>query len=54
MKKHFLMMLFTLALSTSFVSCRETKDAAEATGEAVEEGVEEVGENTGIGGDDDL
>lgn len=49
-----LMMLFTFGLSTSFISCRETKDAAEATGEAVEEGVEEVGENTGLGGEDDL
>ena len=54
MKKYFLMMLFTLALSTSLISCRETKDAAEATGEAVEEGVNEAGENTGLGGDDDL
>lgn len=54
MKKYFLFMLFSLALSTSLISCRETKDAAEATGEAVEEGVNETRENTGLGGDDDL
>ena len=54
MKKYLLLMLFSFALSTSLISCRETKDAAEATGEAVEEGVNEAGENTGLGGDDDL
>lgn len=52
MKKYFLLILF--ALSLSLTSCRETQDAAEATGEAVEEGVNEAGENTGLGGDDDL
>ena len=54
MKKYFLLGLFSFALSTSLISCRETKDAAEETGEAIEEGVNEAGENTGIGGDDDL
>ena len=54
MKKYFLFMLFSLVLFTSLISCRETQDAAEATGEAVEEGVNEAGENTGLGGDDDL
>lgn len=52
MKRYFLLILF--ALSLSLTSCRETQDAAEATGEAVEEGVNEAGENTGLGGDDDL
>lgn len=54
MKKYFLLMLFMLSLSTSLLSCRETQDAVEETGEAVEEGVDEAGENTGLGGDDDL
>lgn len=54
MKKYFFLILFSFALSTSLISCRETQDAAEETGEAVEEGVEEVGENTGLGGDDDM
>lgn len=53
MKKYILLMLFSFALSSSFVSCRETMDVAEETGEAVEEGVEEVGENTGVDGEDD-
>lgn len=54
MKKSFLIILCSFFLASPFYSCRETKDAAEETGEAVEEGVEEVGENTGISGDDDL
>ncbi|NJW52348.1 hypothetical protein [Salinimicrobium oceani] len=54
MKRYMMFMLFALSLSTSLISCRETKDAAEATGEAVEEGVNETRENTGLGGDDDL
>lgn len=54
MKRYIMIFLFSLSLSFSFVSCRETMDVAEETGEAVEEGVEEVGENTGISGNDDL
>lgn len=54
MKKYLLFILFSFTLSTSLISCRETKDAAKETGEAIEEGVNEAGENTGIGGDDDL
>lgn len=54
MKKYIIFMLFSLTLSTSLISCRESKDAAEATGEAVEEGVDETRENTGLGGQDDL
>lgn len=54
MKKYIIFMLFSFTLSTSLISCRETKDAAEATGEAVEEGVDETRENTGLGGEDDL
>ncbi|MEG9327812.1 hypothetical protein SAMN04488034_101812 [Salinimicrobium catena] len=54
MKKYIFLIFFSFALSTSLVSCRETQDAAEETGEAVEEGVEEVGENTGVGGTDDM
>jgi hypothetical protein len=54
MKKYLILMLFSLTLSTSLISCRETKDAVDETGEAVEEGVNEAGENTGLGGDDDL
>ena len=54
MKKYLLLFAFTFALSSSFVSCRETQDAAEETGEAVEEGVDEAAENTGLGGNDDL
>ena len=46
--------LFSFSLATSFVSCRETQNAAEETGEAVEEGVNEARENTGTGGNDDL
>jgi hypothetical protein len=53
MKKYFLFTLFSLALSTTLISCRETKEAANATGDAIEEGVNEAGENTGISGDDD-
>lgn len=42
------MLLFLFfALSTSLVGCQETKDAAEATGEAVEEGVDEALETPG-------
>ena len=54
MRKYFLTSLFALALSTSFISCRETKEAVDETGDAVEEGVDEVGENTGLDGEDDL
>lgn len=54
MKKYFMIFLFSLSLSASFISCRETQDAAEETGEAVEEGANEAAENTGLGGDDDL
>lgn len=54
MKKYFLFAIFSLMLSTSLISCRETKDAVDETGEAIEEGVNEAGENTGLGGDDDL
>ena len=54
MKKHFLMLLFSVALSSSFVSCQETKEATDETGDAIEEGVNEAGENTGIGGEDDM
>jgi len=54
MKKYIFLIFFSFALSSSFVSCRETQEAAEETGEAVEEGVEEVGENTGIEGNDDM
>lgn len=54
MKKYFFVTLFSLALSTSLLSCRETQTAAEATGDAVEEGVNEARENTGLGGEDDL
>lgn len=54
MKKYIFLIFFSFALSTSLVSCRETQDAAEATGEAVEEGVDETRENTGLGGEDDL
>jgi hypothetical protein len=54
MKKYFLMILFSLALSSSFVSCRETKEAADETGDAIEEGVNEAAENTGTGGEDDM
>ncbi|MDX1601662.1 MAG: hypothetical protein R3209_01225 [Salinimicrobium sediminis] len=54
MKKYIFLTLFSFALASSLVSCRETQNAAEATGDAVEEGVNEAGENTGIGGEDDL
>lgn len=54
MKKYVFLTLFSFALASPFISCRETQDAAEATGDAVEEGVNEAGENTGIGGEDDL
>ena len=54
MKKYIFLAMFSFALSTSLISCRETQNAAEATGDAVEEGVNEAGENTGIGGEDDL
>lgn len=54
MKKFILLLFFSFAFSTSLISCRETKDAAEETGEAVEEGVNETRENTGLGGQDDL
>lgn len=54
MKKYFLMSLFALSLSSSFVSCRETKEAADDTGDAIEEGVDEAQENTGLGEEDDL
>lgn len=54
MKKYFILLFFTLLLSASVTSCRETQDAVEETGEAVEEGVEETRENTGLGGEDDL
>ncbi|UZH54130.1 hypothetical protein JRG66_08960 [Salinimicrobium tongyeongense] len=54
MKKYFLLLFFSFALSTSLISCRETQNAAEATGDAVEEGVNEAQENTGLGGQDDL
>lgn len=54
MKKYLLFILFSISLSSSLISCRETKEAADETGEAVKEGVNEVGENTGIGGDDDM
>ncbi|NJY62047.1 hypothetical protein HC174_04660 [Salinimicrobium sp. CDJ15-81-2] len=54
MKKYIFLTLFSFALATSLVSCRETQNAAEATGEAVEEGVNETRENTGLGGQDDL
>lgn len=49
MKKYLFMLLFTFSVSTSFVSCRETKEAIDETEEAVEEGVEEIDENTGPG-----
>lgn len=49
-----MMILFITSLSASFVSCRETKEAANETGDAIEEGVNEAGENTGISGDDDM
>ena len=54
MKKYILMSLFALSLSSSFISCRETKEAADETGDAIEEGVNEAEENTGLGGEDDL
>ncbi|MFD2517028.1 hypothetical protein [Salinimicrobium flavum] len=54
MRKYLFLLMFSFALSTSLVSCRETKNAADATGEAIEEGVNEAGENTGLGGEDDL
>lgn len=54
MRKYLFLFMFSFALSTSLVSCRETKNAADATGEAIEEGVNEAGENTGLGGEDDL
>lgn len=54
MKKYIFLILFAFGISTSFVSCRETQDAVEETGEAVGEGVDEVQENTGLGGEDDL
>lgn len=54
MKKYIFLTLFSFALSTSLISCRETQTAAEATGDAVEEGVDETRENTGLGGEDDL
>ena len=54
MKKYAMLFLFSIALSTSFISCRETQDAVEETEEAVEEGVNETRENTGLGGQDDL
>lgn len=54
MRKYFFLIFFTFSLATSLVSCRETKEAAEETGEAVEEGVNETRENTGLGGEDDL
>lgn len=54
MKKYIFLTLFSFALSTSLISCRETQTAAEATGDAVEEGVNETRENTGLGGEDDL
>ena len=47
MKKYMFMSLFALAVSSSFVSCRETKDVVDETEEAVEEGVDEVDENLG-------
>lgn len=54
MKKYLLIIFFSLGVSTSFISCRETQDVAEETVEAVDEGVEEAAENTGLGGNDDL
>lgn len=54
MRKYVFISIFSLALSTSLLSCRETQTAAEATGDAVEEGVNETRENTGLGGQDDL
>ncbi|WP_169578111.1 hypothetical protein [Salinimicrobium xinjiangense] len=54
MKKYILFLLLSFSLSTALISCRETQTAAEATGEAVEEGVDETRENTGLGGQDDL
>ena len=54
MKKYIFLFLFAFGVSTSFVSCRETQDVVEETGEAVEEGVDEAQENTGLGGEDDL
>ena len=54
MKKYAMLIIFTLSLSTSLMSCRETQDAAEETEEAVQEGTNEVQENTGLGGNDDL
>ena len=49
-----MLIIFILSLSTSLLSCRETQDVAEETEEAVEEGADEVQENTGLGGNDDL
>ena len=46
MKKYAFLILFSLGLSTSFISCRETKDVVDETEEAVEEGVDEIDENT--------
>lgn len=54
MKKYILGSLFVLSLSSSFISCRETKEAANETGDAIEEGIDETQENTGLGGEDDL
>lgn len=48
------MSFFVLSLSSSFISCRETKEAVDETGDAIEEGVDETQENTGLGEEDDL
>lgn len=48
MKKYVLLIFFSFALSSSLISCRETKSALEETEEAVDEGIEEVEENTGL------
>lgn len=54
MKKLVFLSLFSFSISTALISCRETQDAVEETGEAVGEGIDEAQENTGLGGQDDL
>lgn len=46
MKKYAFLIFFSFALSTSLISCRETKEVIDETEDAVEEGVEEIDENT--------
>ncbi|PKA83317.1 hypothetical protein ATE92_1469 [Ulvibacter sp. MAR_2010_11] len=64
--KKLILSLFVLAIfATTFISCRETEkkaddvedvmddDASDPVENTIQEGVDEVQENTGLGGEDD-